>query len=237
MHLKVVLCSSLLLLFIIPSVAQNQIQYKAQAIDVSLISLNPKIKNVGFDELMNASRFGQLLTTPTDTFRNNGSLSVSGFVIGISVKPLDSLLKHAFEVTFSSETIEAQWGEWTGDSATTSITGRYENFLLGLGYEYFLKRGKFLQLQTGIHTHISFPVSAITTETVQSNDESSSVDLFGHKKVGFRSSIPFVASFKIFKPVRFTFGIVPTINVYQLDGLKKTKFWVANEVGLRFYLK
>lgn len=218
--------------------AQDSARFRVYSIDLSLNSLNPTLDNVSFSDLRDNSRFGNLFATPPgDTISQDGSVSVNSTNIAITLKPTDSLSRYHVSVLFASETIQSTWGTWSQDTISTRLSGRYENFLLGLGYHYELKQGRIFKLTTGLQIMSSFPVSSVTTERYDDSQEVNESDLFGHKRVGFRSSIPVTAYLKIFKPVGLRFSISPSFHTFQLDGIKRSKFWVANEIGLRFYLK
>lgn len=132
---------------------------------------------------------------------------------------------HSAILALRKQVIDVDWYDGTDDSLVFDLTGKFEYFQIGLGYDYRSVNGKFFKLSSGLRLDLSLPISGFHTETTEVESK-----FFSNEKVGFMALFVLTFEFRLFKKTYLKIGPTWGLGYYNFDGLTE---WTPQN-GLMF---
>lgn len=188
---------------------------KVHSVDWIFPGARGDIKSQEFQQLSNNFNFGEFLSTPSESYNWSGNFRSSTMGFAFKVKSEKVKLKnHAALLLLRKQVVNLDWYNGSNDSLAIDLSGRYEYFQLGFGYDYQSIDTKFLKLLSGIRMDVGFPISGFQNET-----EALESKFFSEGAITFTTTVNLVFEFRLFKRTYFKFGPQWAVGYYNFDGL------------------
>lgn len=139
--------------------------------------------------------------------------------------------KHSVLLALRKQIVNIDWYTGENDSLSLDLSGRYEYFQLGLGYDFRSINTKFLKLLSGLRLDMGLPVSGFQTETIVEESK-----FFSEGSVSFTATANLVLELRLFKRTYFKIGPSWAVGFYDFDGLS---IWIPQSgliLGFKFGL-
>ncbi|MDW3195288.1 MAG: hypothetical protein R8G66_23130 [Cytophagales bacterium] len=168
-----------------------------------------------FHQLQTDFNFGEFLSSPSQTFNWSGNFrsSTMGFAFRVGSKKKQRA-DHSGILALRKQVINLDWYNGSNDSLTIDLSGRYEYFQIGLGYDYRSVNTKFLKLLSGVRMDVGLPVSGFQTEM-----EALESKFVSKGAVTFSATVNLVLEFRLFKKIYFKLGPSWGFGHYHFDGV------------------
>ncbi len=205
---------------------------EVQAVEWVFPGTRGDIKSQSFQQITSDFNFGKFLSTPSQSYDWSGNFrsATMGFVFKVSSRKTQHQ-KHAVLLALRKQVINLDWYSGTNDSLSLDLSGKYEYFQMGVGYDHRSINTKFLKLLSGVRLDVGLPVSGFQTET-----EVQESKFFSEGSVTFTATVNLVVELRLFKRIYFKIGPSWAVGFYNFDGLSS---WVPQSglmTGFRFGL-
>ena len=124
------------------------------------------------------------------------------------------LEKHSLLLVLRKQVVNLDWYTGSSDTLQLNLTGRYEYFQMGIGYDYRSINTKFLKLLSGVRFDLGLPVSGFHTAS-----DAIDTQFISEGAITLTATVNLVAEVRLFKKTYFKFGPQWAIGHYQFDGL------------------
>lgn len=173
------------------------------------------ISSQEFQRLQSDFNFGEFLSVPSQTFNWAGNVrsSTMGFAFRVGSK-IKQQANHTAILALRKQVIDLDWYNGSNDSLNVDLSGRYEYFQIGLGYDYRSIDTKFLKLLSGVRMDVGLPVSGFQTET-----EALESKFVSEGAMTLSASFNLVLEIRLFKKTYFKLGPRWGFGHYNFDGV------------------
>ena len=182
-----------------------------------------------FNELRSELIFGSFLEAPSQNFNWKGQTSSTtiGFEFHVVSKKAN-WEDHSAILALRKQVMNLEWYSGQDDSVTFELTGKYEYFQIGVGYDYRSIDTKFFKLLSGLRLDLSLPVSGFHTEKTLGESK-----FFSEEKIGGMVTFVLTFEFRLFRKTYLKLGPSWGLGFYNFDGLQE----VIPQSGLLFGFK
>ncbi len=198
--------------------AQAQIldSLKVHAVEWTFPGTRGDIQRQEFQQLRSDFNFGEYLSVPSASYDWTGQFRSSTMSFAFKVVSQKQSLKgHSALLILRKQVINLDWYNGNRDTLTIDLSGRYEYFQLGLGYDYRSIDTRLIKLLSGVSLEAGLPVSGFQTET-----EALESKFFSDSSVTLTATFNLILEIRLFKKTYFKFGPSWAIGYYNFDGFR-----------------